>query len=86
MPKGLPRTALIAGLALIVLAIALCISLELLTRWEQARTLAKRDFGVAVIGIAIGLPMLISGAAGLLCLVIAGGALVHKRIIARIPN
>jgi hypothetical protein len=53
---------------LIGLSVLLYAALEFSSRWEQAKTPGEKNMGVAVLFMIFGIPMLISAAAGLLCL------------------
>jgi hypothetical protein len=61
-------------------------SLELSSRWEQATTPGEKDLGVAVLFMMFDIPMLISAAAGLLCLLVGALAFAHGRFFRRISS
>lgn len=81
--KGIPRSLSLTGLALIGLSVVLYVSLELLSRWEQAKTPGEKDMGVAILFMLFGIPALISAVAGLLCLIVSGLAFAYRRFFPR---
>jgi hypothetical protein len=84
--KGITRSLSLAGWALIGLSVVLYVALELSSRWEQAKTPGEKNMGVAVLFMLFGIPMLISAAAGLLCLIVSVLTLAYKRFFPRISN
>jgi len=69
MKKGITRSLWLTGWALLGLSMVFYVTLELSTRWEQARTPGEKNMGVAVLFMIWWIPTFISGAAGLLCLI-----------------
>jgi hypothetical protein len=59
---------------------------ELSSRWEQAKTPGEKNMGVAVLFMAFGIPMLISGLSGLLCLMVSILMFAYRRFCSRISN
>ena len=86
MKKSIARPLSFTGLALIGLSVVLYASLELASRWEQAKTPGEKNMGVAVLFMIFGIPMLISTAAGVLCLLVGALAFVHVRFFRRISS
>lgn len=84
--KGIIRFLSLTGLALIGLSVVLYVALELSSRWEQAKTPGEKDMGVAVLFMLFGIPMLISGAAGLLRLIASALAFAYRRLFPRISS
>jgi len=84
--KGITRPLSLTGLALIGLSVALYASLELSSRWEQAKTPGEKSMGVAVFFMIFAIPMLISAAAGVLCLLVGALAFVYVRFFWRISS
>ena len=83
MKKSIQKSFSLAGVFLLGLSILLYIALEVSSRWEQARTPGEKNLGVAVLGMTFGIPMLISAATGLLCLLISGLAFIYSRFLQR---
>lgn len=65
------------------LSLVLYAALELSSRWEQAKTPGEKNMGVAVLGMIFGIPMLISAAVGLLCLLVGALTFAYKRFCQR---
>jgi hypothetical protein len=86
MKKGITRSLWLTGWALIGLSMVLYVTLELSTRWEQARTPGEKNMGVAVLFMIWGIPTLISGAAGLLCLIVGAFTFAYRHFFPRISN
>ncbi len=86
MKKGITRSLWLTGWALIGLSIVLYVIMELSTRWEQARTPGEKNMGVAVLFMIWGIPTLISGAAGLLCLFVGAFTFAYERFFPRISK
>ena len=86
MKKGITRPLSLTGLALIGLSVVLYVAGELLARWEQAQNPGEKDLGVAMLFIIFDIPMLISAAAGLLCLLVGALAFAHGRFFPRISS
>jgi len=84
--KGITRPLSLTGLALIGLSVVLYVAGELSARWEQAKNPGEKDLGVAVLFMIFDIPMLISAAAGLLCLLVGALAFVHVRFFRRISS
>jgi hypothetical protein len=84
--KGITRSLSLAGLALLGLSVVLYASLDLSSRWEQAKTPGEKNTGVAVFFMIFGIPMLISAAAGFLCLLVGALAFVYVRFFRRISS
>jgi hypothetical protein len=84
--KGITRLLSLTGLTLIGLSVVLYASLELSSRWEQAKTPGEKNMGVAVLFMIFGIPILISAAAGVLCLLVGALAFVHVRFFRRISS
>ena len=84
--KGIARSSLLTALALIGLSAVLYVGLELSSRWEQAKTPGEKNMGIAVLFTLFGVPMLISLAAGLLCLIVGAIAFAYDRFFARTSN
>jgi hypothetical protein len=84
--KGITRPLSLAGLALIGLSVVLYASLEVASRWEQAKTPGEKNMGVAVLFMIFGIPILISAAAGVLCLLVGTLAFVYVRFFRRISS
>jgi len=84
--KGITRSLSLTGWALIGLSVVLYAALEFSSRWEQAKTPGEKNMGVAVLFMVFGIPMLISGAAGLLCLIVAALRFAYGRFFPRISN
>jgi hypothetical protein len=57
---------------------------ELSAYWEQAKHPGERDLGVAVLFMMFDIPMLISAAAGILCLSAAALTFAYRRFSHRI--
>jgi hypothetical protein len=74
------------GLALIGLSVVLYAALELSSRWEQDKTPGEKSMGVAVLFMMFGIPMLVSAAAGLLCVVVGALAFAYGRFFKRLSN
>jgi hypothetical protein len=66
--------------------VVLYASLEVASRWEQAKTPGEKNMGVAVLFMIFGMPILISAAAGVLCLLVGTSAFVHVRFFRRISS
>jgi hypothetical protein len=86
MRKGTARSFSIAGMVLIVLSVVLYTALELSSRWEQARSPGEKNLGISVLFIMFGIPMLISGAGGIFCLLVGALAFTYRRFFQRISN
>ena len=86
MKKGITRSLWLTGWALIGLSIVLYVTLELSTRWEQARTPGEKNMGVAVLFMIWGIPTLISGGAGLLCLIVGAFTFAYRHFFPHISN
>jgi hypothetical protein len=86
MKKGVARSLLLTGWVLIGLSVVLYVALDLSSRWEQAKTPGEKDMGVAVLFMIFGIPMLISAAGGLLCLIVSGLAFAYTRFFPRISS
>ncbi len=84
--KGITRSLSLTGWALIGLSVVLYMALELSSRWEQAKTPGEKNIGVAVLFMLFGIPMLISAAAGLLCLIVSVLTFAYRRFFPRISN
>jgi len=84
--KGITRSLSLTGWALIGLSVVLYVALELSSRWEQAKTPGEKNMGVAVLFMLFGIPMLISAAAGLLCLIVSVLTFAYRRFFPRISN
>jgi len=84
--KGITRSLSLTGWALIGLSVVLYAVLELSSRWEQAKTPGEKNMGVAVLFMLFGIPMLISAAAGLLCLIGCALTIAYRRLFPRISN
>ena len=84
--KGITRSLSLIGWALIGLSAVLYVALELSSRWEQAKTPGEKNMGVAVLFMLFGIPMLISAAAGLLCLIVSVLAFAYRQFFPRISN
>ena len=84
--KGITRSLSLIGWALIGLSVVLYVALELSSRWEQAKTPGEKNMGVAVLFMLFGIPMLISAAAGLLCLIVSVLTFAYRRFFPRISN
>jgi hypothetical protein len=84
--KGITRSLSLAGLAMIGLSMVLYMAGELSARWEQAENPGEKDLGVAVLFMIFDIPMLISAAAGLLCLLVGALAFAHGRFFHRISS
>jgi hypothetical protein len=66
--------------------VVLYASSELASRWEQAKTPGEKNMGVAVLFMIFGVPIMISAAAGVLCLLVGALAFVHVRSFRRISS
>ena len=86
MKEGVARSLSLTGSALIGLSVLLYVALEFSSRWEQAKTPGEKNMGVAVLLMIFGVPMLISAAAGLLCLLVGALTFAHGRFFQRISN
>ena len=84
--KGITRSLSLIEWALIGLSVVLYVALELSSRWEQAKTPGEKNMGVAVLFMLFGIPMLISAAAGLLCLIVSVLTFAYRRFFPRISN
>jgi hypothetical protein len=84
LKKGITRSLSLTGLVLIGLSVVLYASLELSSRWEQAKTPGEKNMGVAVFFMIFGIPMLISAAAGVLCLLVGALTFVYVWFFRRI--
>jgi hypothetical protein len=84
--KGITRSLSLTGSVLIGLSVLLYAALEFSSRWEQAKTPGEKNMGVAVFFMIFGIPMLISAAAGVLCLLVGALAFVHVRFFRRISS
>ena len=86
MKKGTTRSLLLIGWALIGLSMVLYVIMELSTRWEQARTPGEKNMGVAVLFMIWSIPTLISGAAGLLCLIVGALMFAYRHFFPHVSN
>ena len=86
MKKGITRPLSLTGLALIGLSVVLYASLELASRWEQAKTPGEKNMGVTVLFMIFGIPILISAAAGVLYLLVGTLAFVYVWFFRRISS
>jgi hypothetical protein len=86
MKKGITRSLWLTGWALIGLSLVFYATLELSTRWEQARTPGEKNMGVAVLFMIWSIPTLVSGAAGLLCLIVSAFAFAYGYFRPRTSN
>ena len=84
--KGITRSLSLTGWALIGLSVVFYVALELSSRWEQAKTPGEKNMGVAVLFMLFGIPMLISAAAGLLCLIVSVLTFAYRQFFPRISN
>jgi hypothetical protein len=84
--KGIARSSSLTGLALIGLSVVLYVGLELSSRWDQAKMPGGKNMGIAILFTLFGVPMLISLAAGLLCLIIGAIASAYARFFPRPSN
>jgi hypothetical protein len=64
----------------------LYVTSEFLTRSEQSNTPGEKNLGVAVIFMTFWFPMLISAAAGLLCLGVGALAFAYRRFFPPAAN
>jgi hypothetical protein len=84
--RDLIRSLRLTGWILVGLSAVLFVALELSSRWEQAKTPGEKNMGVAALSMAFGIPMVISGLAGLLCLIVSILMFVYRRFCSRISN
>ena len=69
VPALLPKKLLIGAACLSLSAALICLGLmDWSSSVEQARSPGEKDFGVAVLGMIFGLPALLLGLVGVLCL------------------
>jgi hypothetical protein len=68
------------------LSVVLYVGGEVSARWEQAKNPGEKDLGVAVLFMIFDIPMLISAAAGFLCLLVGALAFVYVRFFRRISS
>jgi hypothetical protein len=80
MKKGIPKSLVLTGWALIGLSLLLYCAYEVLTRWEQAKTPGEKNLGVAVIFMTFWFPMLISAVAGFLCLTVGALSFAYRLV------
>ena len=59
------------GVVLLGVSVILWLGLEWSASYEQARTPGEKNLGVAVLGMLLGIPMLIFGAGGLVCVFVS---------------
>ena len=86
MKKGITRSLSLTGSALMGLSVLLYVALELSSSWEQAKTPGEKNMGVAVLFMLFGIPMLISAAAGVLCLMVSALTFAYRQFFPRISN
>jgi hypothetical protein len=79
MKRHIPRMLFLSALYLTGLTALLYAVLALTTSWKQARSPGEKDFGVGLIAMMIGIPLLLSAVGGLGCLVLAGGMFAARR-------
>ena len=79
MKSDLPKNMSLTGCGFLGLSFVLYVSLELSSRWEQAKNPGEKSFGVAVLGMMFGIPMLISALLGFVCLLVGGAIFACKR-------
>jgi len=84
--RDLIRSLRLTGWILVGLSAVLFVALELSTRWEQAKTPGEKNMGVAVLFMAFAIPMIISGVAGLVCLIVGIFTIAYRRFRSRISN
>ena len=80
------RSLRLTGSILVGLSAVLFVALELSSRWEQAKTPGEKNMGVAVLSVAFAIPMVMSGVAGLLCLIVSILMFAYRRFCSRISN
>ena len=86
MKRDLIKSLRLIGSILIGLSVVLFVTLELSSRWEQAKTPGEKNMGVAVLFMLFGIPMIISGVAGLLCLIAGILMFAYRRFFSHISN
>jgi hypothetical protein len=84
--RDLIRSRRLTGLILVSLSAVLFVALELSTHREQAKTPGEKNMGVAVLFMAFAIPMVISGVAGLLCLIASILMFAYRRFFSQISN
>jgi hypothetical protein len=74
------RPLLFFGCALVLVSIMLYFALNVSTAHEQALSPGEKSLGVAVLGIMFGIPMMVTGVAGVLLLTFSALRAVYRRL------
>ena len=77
--KNVVRNLSWTGVVFIGLSLVLYAVLEFLFNWKQTKASGGKDILASGLGLIFGIPILFSAAAGLLCLLVGGLALVYRR-------
>lgn len=74
------KPLILAGCLLVAVSAILYCALEISVAHEQALSPGEKSLGVAVLGMLLGIPMILSGAAGVLLLAFSGLRAAYRRL------
>jgi hypothetical protein len=74
------KPLVVLGILLVAISAILYLALEISVAREQALSPGEKSLGVAALGMLFGIPMILTGAAGVLFLAFSGLCAVYRRL------
>jgi hypothetical protein len=75
------KPLVLVGILLVAISAILYLALEISAAREQALSPGEKSLGVAALGMLFGIPMILTGAAGVLFLAFSGFRAVYRRLL-----
>jgi len=75
------KPLVLVGILLVAISAILYLALEISAAREQALSPGEKSLGVAALGMLFGIPMILTGAAGVLFLAFSGLRAVYRRLL-----